>query len=250
MDKTEQASKAGKASALARQSPQLVADKAKAIALHQAGKDTGAISQALPGRQRTEIRRWLIAAGIYRTLGSGKAVAGRKRYDPVKLIVKGYASELKQAAKMDTERHWRKHPATRKSYAANAKQFYYDNRQSILATLRARYKTETLHKRLRRLLATRISHAIKRHDKPTRKAAKTMDLIGCTIAELRLHIERQFTVGMAWINYGRNGWHIDHKRPCNSFDLTDDAQQRTCFHFTNLQPLWEAENISKSDRWL
>ena len=53
---------------------------------------------------------------------------------------------------------------------------------------------------------------------------------------------------MTWKNYGRNGWHIDHILPCSSFDLTDPEQRRKCFHYTNLQPLWEIDNIRKSDK--
>jgi HNH endonuclease. len=54
---------------------------------------------------------------------------------------------------------------------------------------------------------------------------------------------------MSWDNYGRDGWHIDHIRPCASFDLTDPEQQRQCFHYTNLQPLWAADNIRKGAKW-
>jgi hypothetical protein len=68
-------------------------------------------------------------------------------------------------------------------------------------------------------------------------------LCGCTIPELMLHLQSQFKEGMHWNNYGK--WHIDHIRPCASFDLTDPEQQRQCFHYTNLQPLWAQENLSK-----
>ena len=81
------------------------------------------------------------------------------------------------------------------------------------------------------------------------KSASTMDLTGCTVEELRHHLETRFADGMSWENYGRNGWHIDHIRPCASFDLTDPEQQRQCFHYTNLQPLWAADNIRKGDKW-
>lgn len=81
----------------------------------------------------------------------------------------------------------------------------------------------------------------------TQKADRTVKLIGCTPLELKTHIESQFLPGMSWANHG--AWHIDHKRPCASFDLTDPAQQRACFHFTNLQPLWAADNIRKGARF-
>jgi hypothetical protein len=80
------------------------------------------------------------------------------------------------------------------------------------------------------------------------KAHKTTALIGCTVDELRQHLEAQFTDGMTWDNYGRTGWHIDHIRPCASFDLSDPEQQRECFHYSNLQPLWAVDNIRKGSR--
>jgi hypothetical protein len=44
-------------------------------------------------------------------------------------------------------------------------------------------------------------------------------------------------------------WHVDHIRPCASFDLTDPEQQAICFHYTNLQPLWAIDNIKKGARY-
>jgi len=81
------------------------------------------------------------------------------------------------------------------------------------------------------------------------KADTTKALLGCTYEEACAHIEAQFTEGMSWDKMGIHGIHIDHIRPCASFDLTDPEQQRECFHYTNLQPLWAEDNLRKSDRW-
>ena len=78
------------------------------------------------------------------------------------------------------------------------------------------------------------------------KASRTMELIGCSIDELKGYLEKQFVGGMNWENYGKNGWHIDHIIPCCSFDLTKGEEQRKCFHYTNLRPLWAVENWAKS----
>jgi hypothetical protein len=78
------------------------------------------------------------------------------------------------------------------------------------------------------------------------KSNKTLALVGCDSVLLKLHLERQFKKGMTWDN--RNLWHIDHIVPCASFDLTDPDQQKQCFHYTNLQPLWAKENLSKGAR--
>ena len=62
---------------------------------------------------------------------------------------------------------------------------------------------------------------------------------------LRDYLSQQFEKGMTWDN--QRDWHIDHRKPCASFDLTKEEEQRKCFHYTNLQPLWGSENIRKSD---
>lgn len=79
-----------------------------------------------------------------------------------------------------------------------------------------------------------------------KKSKSTMELTGCNIDHLICHIESKFSDGMNWNNYGR--WHIDHIMPCSSFDLNNPEEQKKCFHYTNLQPLWASDNIQKSDK--
>ena len=79
-----------------------------------------------------------------------------------------------------------------------------------------------------------------------KKECSTTELIGCSVQYAREHLEKQFRQGMNWKNAGL--WHIDHILPINHFDLTKIEEQKRVFHYTNLQPLWRKENISKSDR--
>jgi hypothetical protein len=81
-----------------------------------------------------------------------------------------------------------------------------------------------------------------------RKSNHTLKLLGCSIIELLSHLRDQFEPGMTFENYGKAGWHVDHIKPCSSFDLNDPKQQKKCFHWSNLQPLWAEENYSKSDK--
>lgn len=81
------------------------------------------------------------------------------------------------------------------------------------------------------------------------KSKSSMELLGCSAEKLRTHLEKQFTKGMNWSNYGYYGWHIDHIKPCASFDLSDPKQQKKCFHYTNLQPLWAKDNLKKRDKY-
>ena len=103
-----------------------------------------------------------------------------------------------------------------------------------------------VHYKLRENLRHRIWNSLKL--KSGSKNQKTMDLIGCSPQQLKSYLEKKFTDGMTWENYGFYGWHIDHIIPCNSFDLTDPAQQKICFHYTNLQPLWAKDNLEKGDK--
>lgn len=93
-------------------------------------------------------------------------------------------------------------------------------------------------------MKSRVRMALKKSH--SKKASKTATLIGCSIEQLRVHIERGFKRGMTWKNYGTH-WHIDHILPCASFELSDPRQQLQCFHWSNLQPLWSVENLKKSD---
>jgi hypothetical protein len=78
-----------------------------------------------------------------------------------------------------------------------------------------------------------------------KKTCKTIEVLGCSPLELRLHLESLWTEGMSWDNYGFKGWHIDHKIPIALFDLSCPEQMKICFHYTNLQPLWAKDNLSK-----
>lgn len=70
--------------------------------------------------------------------------------------------------------------------------------------------------------------------------------VGCTIDELKAYLESKFQPGMSWDNYGQ--WHIDHIIPLSKVDLTDREQFLKVCHYTNLQPLWAADNIRKGNR--
>ena len=70
-----------------------------------------------------------------------------------------------------------------------------------------------------------------------------LKILGCSVEEFWQHLEKQFQPGMTRKNYG--AWHVDHIKPCASFDFTDPKQVKECFHYTNLQPLWAKDNFSK-----
>ncbi len=75
------------------------------------------------------------------------------------------------------------------------------------------------------------------------KRGTTQELLGCTILELKIHLESQFVDGMSWDN--KSEWHIDHIRSCVSFDLSNPDEMKKCFHYSNLRPIWSKDNREK-----
>lgn len=166
---------------------------------------------------------------VYNARARLKAVAKREQHNA--------AERARYAAKRDQIRQ-------------QHREYYAKNRQAHIA--RGNAARKELHKRdpgakVARLLRCRIYDALKRQS--ASKHTKSALLLGCSGAELKLYLESKFLPGMTWDNYTYHGWHVDHIRPCNSFDLTDPEQQKACFRYTNLQPLWGKDNITKSDTW-
>jgi hypothetical protein len=89
-------------------------------------------------------------------------------------------------------------------------------------------------------LRSRLYYALKRNQK-TGSAVKDL---GCTIPELKKHMESKFQPGMTWDNRGKE-WHIDHIIPLATFNLQDRRQFLVACHYTNLQPLWARDNMVK-----
>lgn len=110
---------------------------------------------------------------------------------------------------------------------------------------RVRYATDPAYKIMCNL-RSRLRGAIKRNT----KAASTIGLTGCSLDELKQHIESQFGDGMTWEKLLSGEIELDHIRPCASFDLSDPEHQRECFHYSNLQPLWRKDNRRKYSKWI
>lgn len=108
-----------------------------------------------------------------------------------------------------------------------------------------RVRRESPHLRIKETLRSRVRTALRA--RLTVKAKKTQDLLGCDWKMFVSHLEKLFTDGMTLENFAE--WELDHIRPCNSFDLTDEDQQKVCFYYANHQPLWKEENMAKGDDW-
>lgn len=138
-------------------------------------------------------------------------------------------------------------PACKACEADKRKIYYEAHKQHISQTNTAyqnnRKRVDVAYK-LERNMRCRLYHAIKNSNNV--KHGTTMKLVGCTSADLKLHLEKQFHSGMTWENYGK--WHVDHIKPCCQFNMVSAEEQQKCFHYSNLQPLWAIDNYRKAKK--
>lgn len=134
-----------------------------------------------------------------------------------------------------------------------AAEYYSTHKVVINERVKRRYHEDPYYSICTRLRAS-LSQAMRRNGK---KSAPTAVLLGCSIEDFLKHLEAQFALAgphpktgepMSWQN--RRMWHIDHIIPCCAFEnlATDALQQRRCYHFLNLRPLWKEQNLSKGAR--
>jgi hypothetical protein len=147
--------------------------------------------------------------------------------------------------KPQRDSYWSK-PKNKKRSKANRVKWVNANRERYNGYFKIYYAKYPERKIIRNLM-TKLNKLVK----GKLKALHCADLVGCDIMFFKEHIASQFKEGMSWDNYGfgDDKWHIDHIRPCESFDIHDPEQQRQCFYWTNLQPLWQPENISKNSKY-
>ena len=108
-----------------------------------------------------------------------------------------------------------------------------------------RIKTDMGFK-LRIRLRSRLADTLRA--KLLNKDFSAFSLLGTSIEDFMLYLSSKFEPGMTWENWGKYTWHIDHIKPLASFDLTNPQELKLAFHYTNLQPLWAKENLSKGSK--
>ena len=144
----------------------------------------------------------------------------------------------------------------RETILAQRKMYYKENLESILGYKRRKFqenKNKQYQYRKKRYvnniqfyLSTNLRARLRSALKNGSKVGSAVRDLGCTIAELKTHLESRFVNGMSWENRGK--WHIDHIRPLSSFDLTDRVQFLEACNWRNLQPLWAHENMAKGGK--
>ena len=149
-------------------------------------------------------------------------------------------NNLVRANKQDAARQ-RKHRQTEK-YKATQEKNHDKRRATINAWRRNQYANNPQYAMSERC-RHRMIRAV-RAAKLDKKCGSSSELLGISPSGLKEWLEARFAEGMTWEN--RSDWHVDHIIPCASFDLLVDENQRICFWYKNLQPMWAKDNIQKS----
>ena len=124
-----------------------------------------------------------------------------------------------------------------------------NNKEYVKQDQEYRYHND-INRKISTCLRSRLNKALKGNV----KSAGTMELIGCTVDELRTHLESQFEPWMNWDNHGaydpsKKTWHFDHIVPMAAFDLKDPMQQREACKFSNIKPLLAEKNLKKGSKY-
>jgi len=143
----------------------------------------------------------------------------------IKLKNKKYYDEHKKELKIKEQEYRKTH--------GEEKKIYRDNKLRV-----------DINFKLACYLRSRLVAAVKNNQ----KSGSAVRDLGCSIPELKTHLESKFQEGMSWENWSPDGWHIDHIIPLDSFDLQDREEFLKANNYTNLNPLWAKENLSKGNK--
>jgi hypothetical protein len=171
-----------------------------------------------------------------------------------------YNIQNKEKNKAKSRKHYLLH---KEEVLVRTHQYYIDNKEKHSQWVKDNYqknkekiriqRKENLKKNINLKISKNLRKRLWEAIKNNHKSATTLVLLGCSLEELKQYLESQFKEGMSWENYGTGWfgkgmqeWHIDHIKPCAKFDLTDPKQQKECFNYKNLQPLWAEENLIKN----
>ena len=172
--------------------------------------------------------------------GDGNVIKKQKTKEYNKL----YYLKNKEIILKKNKLYWDKNIEKINKYQKNR----YEKNKKEINRKKYLFKKERLKKdvvfKLTQILRRRILLALKGNN----KSKSTINLLGADVKKVWEHLESTFKPGMTKENHGK--WHIDHIRPCSSFDLSKPEEQAKCFHYTNLQALWAHENLSKSNKFV
>lgn len=159
-----------------------------------------------------------------------------------KANISRYQTKERKEKKRQSDKEYYKN--NKETCRTRNRQYCHDNKEKRAQYHKDYYHGVTKHnlnEKIKINLRGRIYKAIQN---PDIKSDTTIFLLGCEICDFIKYLESKFLINMNWLNYGSK-WHIDHIIPCDAFDLTQESEQRKCFHYSNLQPLWATTEIAR-----
>jgi hypothetical protein len=182
-----------------------------------------------------------ICEDCHRDLAAAWRDSNRERHN-------GWGKKNPDQRRISQQKYLEAHPDRRRKSQLDWIERNRDQHREYQRGLRKRRRQSDPDWRFRVNLRGRLHKALTRAS--AEKFGKTLELVGCSVPDLKAHLAALFLPGMDWSNYGhgRGRWNVDHRIPCAAFDLTNPDQQRRCFHFSNLQPLWHPDNVAKGAR--
>jgi predicted HicB family RNase H-like nuclease len=194
----------------------------------------------------------------YKEANKEKLADYQKQYNEAnKEKIADYKKQYYEANKeIFTEKSKQYNEANKEKLADYQKQYYEANKEIItekskkyreankekLADYRKQYKKQW-NIRLHKNISTALSNSLK----TTGKSKRTFKYLGCTKEVFIKYLESKFEgKNMNWDNYGE--WHIDHIIPLSLIDSTNEIEVMYIWHYTNLQPMWCSDNISKGNK--
>jgi hypothetical protein len=127
---------------------------------------------------------------------------------------------------------------TKREYYKNNKEIILNNKKEYIKNRKKTDKLYHLTMVIRSLIKSSFYN--KNFNKP-----RTLNVIGCSYSEFKVHIESLFKDNMNWENYGE--WHLDHKIPASWAKTEEELYKLN--HYSNFQPMWAFDNQSKSNRF-
>ncbi len=191
---------------------------------------------------KCEIEKSIVEFNIYNKLKG-------YRLNTCRLCKKKYLKEYNRNTSELRSKNKKEYREKNSIIVKQQKKNYYINNKEKIREYKRKWETDkrknNLLFRIKQLVRSRIYKFIISTNGKLSKTNKTFDIVGCSPKFLKEHIEKQFTEGMSWELMGQH-IHIDHIIPLSSAENEDDIY-KLC-HYTNLQPLWAKENLSKGSK--
>lgn len=171
-----------------------------------------------------------------------KAKNRQKVLDYAKDYNEKYYQENKEEIKTQTKVYYESNKVE-----VSKRNSLYKKRTKKKRNTRDKHRKQTdINFRLRGNLRSRLWASIRNGA----KVGSAIEDLGCSIDELKQHLEAKFQEDMNWTNWGNKEgqWSIDHIVPLSSFDLANREEFLKACHYTNLQPLWHVDNLIKSNK--